>query len=348
MTSTRTIRHRLVIVAVNLVVAAVLLEGLFVLLLHAPRLVAASPMPVQQFTQQVYRHFNRSLIQWEPACSQYDPVVAYTLKPGGCTFANVEFTTQVRVNRLGLRDDEAALIAPDVIVLGDSHAMGWGVQQDESLARVLARTSGLKVLNAAISSYATVREMRLLDRLDTSRLKVLIIQYADNDQPENRTFRQRGGQLPIMSEAQYQTIIRHYQAQRSYYPGMYSYRLIMKALRLEAPEPDQQKMEALSPAEEADLFLYALQHGARTPLDHVQVIVLDLNKQEPRRPFLAALDQARRRVGTPAFVQRLITFDAGALLSSQDFYVLDDHMRAHGHAVLGEALAALVGAGPWR
>ena len=54
-------------------------------------------------------------------------------------------------------------------MLGDSHAMGWGVEQEEALPQVLARKSGRKVLNAAVSSYGTVREMLMLDRLDTSR-----------------------------------------------------------------------------------------------------------------------------------------------------------------------------------
>jgi hypothetical protein len=342
MINARAIRTGLVVALANLVVAVALLEGLFLLLLHSPRVVTAAPKPVQGLVQQMYRHFNRSLIQFEPACAQYDPAVTYTLKPGTCTFANEEFSTKVQVNRLGLRDTDEALSAPEVIVLGDSHVMGWGVQQDETLVRVLAKKTGMKILNAAISSYATVREMKLLDRLDTSNLKVLIIQYADNDLPENRTFHQQGGRLPISSEAQYQAIVQHYQAQQSYVPGKYVYRLFMKVLRLEAPEPDQLKMEVIPPADEARLFLYALEHAGRTRLDNVHVIVFEMNKQEPSRPFIAALDQERRRPENPPYVQRLIAFDVGPRLSPGNFYVVDDHMNASGHRVVGEALAELI------
>ena len=339
----RAIAKGLLLVAFNVALAAAVVEVLLVSMLHAPRLVKASPGAVRRIVQQVYRHFNRSLIQFDPNCARYDPEVTYTLKPGVCTFENLEFTNQVRVNHLGLRDDEAALDGPDVLIIGDSHAMGWGVDNDKTLGRVLARKSGLKVLDAAISSYGTVRERMLLDRLDTSRLKVLVIQYADNDLVENMAFRRHGGRLPIMSQAEYENIVRYYTSQRRYYPGKYIYRVVRKVLRLEQPEPDQVTMESATPTEEAELFVNALANAGRTPLDGVQVIVFEINEQiNPPRPFIAALDAVRRGEANPPFVRRLIALDVAPRLGSDDFYVLDDHMRAEGHEAVGEALAELI------
>jgi hypothetical protein len=340
-------RRRLVrglgIIAYNIVAAVVLFEVTLVILLHLPRLTGAAPRPVRRFVQQVYRHFNRSLIQFDPACARYDPELTYTLRPGTCTFENIEFANTFRINHAGLRDDEASLEAPQVIVLGDSHAMGWGVEQREALPQVVARSSGLKVLNAAVSSYGTVREMKMLDRLDTSRLRVLVVQYTDNDLIENRTFRQKGGHLPIMSDAQYQNIVRHYASQRSYYPGKYLYRLFMKVLRLEEPEPDQLSMEPTAPAEEAELFINALTHAGRASLDDVQLIVFEVNEQiRPSRPFIAALDAVRRRDANPAFVRRLIALDVAPLLTPEAFYRLDDHMNARGHDVVAGALFEII------
>jgi lysophospholipase L1-like esterase len=339
----RRIIKGLAIVAYNLVAATILLETIIVLMLHFPRGVAASPPPFRRLIQQVYRHFNRSLIQFDPRCARYDSGLAYTLKPGTCTFENIEFKNTYRINRVGVRDEEALLDAPEVIVLGDSHAMGWGVEQEEALPKVLARKSGRRVLNAAVSSYGTVREMSLLDRLDASRLRVLIVQYSDNDLPENRTFRQDGNHLPIMSEAQYQNIVRHYTSQRSYYPGKYVYRLFLKVFRLEEPEPDQLRMDPATPTEEAELFLNALTRASRTPLDHVQLIVFEVNEQiRPSRPFIAALDEVRRRDANPAFIRSLIALDVAPLLTPDDFYRLDDHMNARGHEVVAGALAEVI------
>jgi hypothetical protein len=336
-------RKAAAVVALNAVVSIVLLEGILVLFVHAPSVTAATPAPVRRLAQQIYRHFNRTLIQFDPACARYDPGVTYTLGPGSCRFANVEFSTTYQINSAGLRDSESALSAPEIIVIGDSHAMGWGVEQDETLAAVLAARSGKKVLNASVSSYGTARELMMLDRLDTSRLRLLVIQYADNDVVENLAFREHGGKLPITSKEDYDRIVAHYQNQRSYYPGKYLYRLVMKVLRLEEPEPDQLKMVGLPPSEEAALFLHTLEHGTRTPLENVQVIVFAVHQDaEIARAFTMALAQESRKPGHPPYVANLIVLNSAALLAFEDFYTLDDHMRPSGHRAIGERLGTLI------
>lgn len=331
------------IVLFNVIVAGGVLELFFVLMLHSPGLTASSPVAVQRLVQQVYRHFNRQLIQFDARCARYDADVTYTLRPGACTFENLEFTNTYEVNRLGLRDSNEALTAPEIIVLGDSHAMGWGVAQNETFAARLRERTGRRVLNAAVSSYATVREMRMLDRLDASALKVLILQYSDNDQPENRTFAELGNRLPITDEAHYQRIVDHYASQRRYYPGKYMFRLFMKLTRLEAAEPDQLRMDALSPSREAELFLNAVSHAGHTPLDGVALVVLEVS-QEPTHPraFIEAVRALAPKADAPPFVRNLVTFDTTRVLTPDDFYVLDDHMRSRGHAAIGDGLATLV------
>ena len=224
----RPIVRSLVFVTYNVSIAAVLVETIFLVMLHVPSMTAKTPAPFRRLVQQVYRHFNRSLIQFDPRCARYDPGITYTLEPGTCTFENLEFKNVFRINRMGVRDEEASLRAPDVIVLGDSHAMGWGVDQEDAIPQRIARITGLRVLNAAVSSYGTAREMMMLDRLDTSRLRVLIVQYSDNDVMENRAFHNGGDHLSIMTDAQYQDIVHHYASQHSYYPGKYLFRLFMK------------------------------------------------------------------------------------------------------------------------
>jgi hypothetical protein len=330
------------VVAFNVIVACTLIELIFLLLLHAPRVTASLPRPVRRLVQQVYRHFNRSLIQFDPNCAQYDPGLLYTLRPGVCTFANLEFRTEVRVNHLGVRDDETALVAPDVIVLGDSHAMGWGVAHDETFSHVLASRTGLRVLDAGISSYGTVREMMLLDRLDASRLRLLVIQYSDNDLAENRAFRDHQDHLPITSEADYDRVTAYYENQRGYFPGKYLYRLLMKLTRLEKPEPGELAEVPATPDEEARLFLHAVERASRQRLDNVQLVVLEINESlQPRQPFLLAVDAIHREASNPGFVRRLVPLDLSKTLTAGDFFVLDDHMNAQGHRIVGDELAKI-------
>ena len=336
-------RKALLIVLVNALVSAVLLEGVFVLLLKSPRIAAAVPAAVRRVAQQMYRHFDRMLIQFDPACAQYDPGVTYTLKPGTCTFSNLEFSTTYNINKAGLRDTDDGLTAPDVIVLGDSHAMGWGVEQNDTLAQVIAERTGVKVLNAAVSSYGTVRELKLLGRLDTSRARVVIVQYADNDLPENLAFKQHGNTLPITDRAHYDEIVRHYASQQSYYPFKYLFRLFMKVTRLEAPEPDQLEMKPLPMPEEVELFLNALEHAGGKSLKDVNVVVFAINQQPDHpRAFINALIETTHTKGQLPFVRRLLVADTTRMVTDADFYVLDDHMRPSGHQKVGDYLASLV------
>jgi hypothetical protein len=330
----------------NLIFAAVVVEIVLAVVMARPSAAAMMPRGVRVLFQQVYRHFKRSIVQFDPACTQYDPELTYILKPGRCTFANVEFNTELRINRAGLRDDDAALEAPEVIVLGDSYAMGWGVQQDEMFGRVLARSSGLNVLNAGISSYGTARELKLLDRLDTSRLKVLVVQYNGTDVVENLAFRDHTGTIPILGAAEYQATVDWYQARQGYWPGKYLSGLFMKITGLETPEPNAPRMPAsMSSVEEATLFLNVLAHGTHKPLDSVKVIVFEASEQiRPPRSFLANVAVLSRGDDQPAHVRRLHALDVAPLLEESDFYSLDDHLRASGHEKIGKALAELVSA----
>ena len=149
-------------------------------------------------------------------------------------------------------------------MLGDPYAMGWGVQQDETLARGPARAAGRKVLNAGVSSFGTVCEMKLLDRLDISRLKVLIVQYHDSDLVENLAFREHAGTIPILAAGQYQATVDWYRARQGYWPGRYMAGLLMELTGLEPPDPNAPRMPAsMSSHEEATLFLNVFARGTR-------------------------------------------------------------------------------------
>ena len=93
-----------------------------------------------------------------------DQTLTYIGQPNGrCRFDNLEFRTTQRFNSLGVRDSEAALVRPRSIVIGDSHAMGWGVEAGERYSHLLSPQLQPS-LNLAIASYGTARELRLLER----------------------------------------------------------------------------------------------------------------------------------------------------------------------------------------
>src|SRR2546428_13296855 len=75
----------------------------------------------------------------------------------GCRFSNREFATWLSVNAMGFRQTTQMDGPPRIAVLGDSHAMGWGVEDHETFASLIEQSLGEKVANLSVSSYGTAR-----------------------------------------------------------------------------------------------------------------------------------------------------------------------------------------------
>src|SRR5262249_45820788 len=174
----------------SLFFALLFIEGLIALIMSHPSILAVDDGLPGRFLNKLRQYSikrDRAVVQFDPECFRYDAELTYTFIPNSsCTVVNREHKVEYRANRQGLRDTEQALDHPSIVVVGDSHAMGWGVGQSESFPKVLERDLQLRVLNAAISSYGTARELALLERLRLPNFPVLIIQYCDNDFDENR------------------------------------------------------------------------------------------------------------------------------------------------------------------
>lgn len=98
---------------------------------------------------------------------------------------------EVRYNELGLRDDP---IAPKtnrelrVVVLGDSVAFGWGVEQEKTFSSVLQRLLAeelerpVRVINTGVCSYNTVLERAWLGKHGFAlQPDLVLLVYATND-----------------------------------------------------------------------------------------------------------------------------------------------------------------------
>ena len=333
---------------VNLIVLigmAVFYELFIALMLAQPRVAKALPKPLLWHIREVYHLHDISIIQFHPQFAYYDPVLTYTLKPGEFVFSNREFATAYYVNTLGVRDDEESLIAPQIVVLGDSHAMGWGVEQHETFAQILEQATGYRVLNAAISSYGTVREMRMLDRIDTSGLKYLIIQYCENDYNENLQFYQKGS-LEIMERNSYTALAERGITSNRYYPGkyiMYQSRTLMslvqnnifQRLSLEKAVTKEARLE-----NEAEIFLHTLENASRTNLQEVQIIGLALNTfLSSDKEFITALQAKKNHPRYPRYIQDLIAVELSTMLDADRYgFILDNHMLPKGHALVARQL----------
>jgi hypothetical protein len=183
--------------------AFVLLIVAAVYIIHISRDAEAytrAVVPLQQLARHVY---SRQLALWQSQmhCTVFDEVLFYKPRPGRCEFNNIEFSTVLTFDSKGFRQTSPPMRRDSdrpnrgrIIVLGDSHAMGWGVQDEETFASVLAAEHGFEVFNLAVSSYGTARELlRLRKEFDVQKGDIVVIQYHPNDLEENLAFLKSGG-----------------------------------------------------------------------------------------------------------------------------------------------------------
>ena len=335
---------RLVVLGVlQLLVAAALLEGAVALLLaHTPR------VPVlRTLAREYYGRFDRAILQTDPRFVRYDPELFYTMRPGRFVFAQREFAHEFRVNSLGVRDAEGALEGPEIVVVGDSVAMGWGVAQEDTFPAIIARETGRRVLNAAVSSYGTVREMRLLERVDRRRVAWLVVQYNANDVGENRLFLQRGEHVPSTRE-RFESISARYEAKRVYYPGKYAWESLRQVQRAIAHRVAPRLPRGALPTadEEADAFLNALLRGGSVDFDRVRLVVAEVTGEGAPAVMLTALRPRLARPDLPRGIRTAALLDVGARLGPEAFHVLDDHPNARGHRIIADAVLAALRSAP--
>ena len=98
-------------------------------------------------------------------CVTYDEELIYVPKIGTCRHKNAEFDTTLNFTKNGrLMPKIKNKNTKPIIVLGDSHAMGWGVNDNKTFSYVLQNLSKASVYNLAVSSYGTVREVIRLEK----------------------------------------------------------------------------------------------------------------------------------------------------------------------------------------
>lgn len=312
------------VVLINLLIMTLLIgvpESLISLMLSHPVLIPDSWTSV---LREYYFFYDRKLAQFLPVSGQYDSKKSYVLKTGKWKQENREFSVEYSVNSQGFRDDEESLARPEIIVLGDSHAMGWGVKQHEIFASLLEEYTGMNTLNTAVVSYGTVREIMLLEELDLSQLRYIIIQHSRNDYRENRSYSEHNNSLPIMSYEKYaQTSNEHLQAIK-YYPGKHSLelgRILVKKMSKQAGRVNKQPFNQ---EREIEDFLNVLVH-AKVDLRKYQILLFDSGN----RTFIPKLRETIKKGQFPSFIEKMILIDIP--YGADDYFRLDQHLNAHGH-----------------
>lgn len=123
---------------------------------------------------------------------EYDPVLGWRGRPNSeGTLVTTESETEVRVNSVGLRDQEYSLAKPEgvtrIAVLGDSFVWGYGVEQDENFAAVLETQLNeagypVEVLNFGLTGYGTDQDyLAYLEEARAYDPDIVILAFYEND-----------------------------------------------------------------------------------------------------------------------------------------------------------------------
>jgi len=116
-------------------------------------------------------------------------VFGFRLAPGiSERMRGPEYDVGIATNSLGMRDDEPGPKAgPRVLLLGDSFAMGYGVDRGELFADLLEQELHVDVVDAGTGGYEIVQQPRVLAEFG-SRLQPDLVVYAlylGNDLAQN-------------------------------------------------------------------------------------------------------------------------------------------------------------------
>jgi hypothetical protein len=341
-----------------LFISLCLFEGL-VVTLHQLDLRGYLNTPIKKYYLKYFRHAylrDRNIVQYQTECARYDEFLFYTLRPGICNFQNDEFNVRMYNNSLGFRDDEKSLENPQVIFLGDSYTMGWGVNQEEAFPQIFEKITNLKTLNAGISSYGTVRELMATKKLISEKTQYIFIQYTKNDIYENKKFYDAGF-LKISSKEKYHSAIKTHESYKKYTPGEHA-NLLLYLLWLKfrpilggnvyylelgnylRPSAGYYKVKhslvsknniTVDPDIETKYFINALEKF-KLHLMGPEIIVFSINDYNKNNPKFIK-DLSRLTKGT-SLEKKLHPLDISHVLNEGDYFSIDGHINRRGHQKL--------------
>lgn len=162
----------------------------FFILINYLNLKLPDKFYLHKLQKKIYFFGSRNIWQYNENCSIIDDNLIYIPSLNPCRFKNIEFDTILNFDENGrIPEKKITNYQSSIVILGDSHAMGWGVNDNQTFASKLNNLIDSPVLNFGVSSYATEREIqRLINWKHKDLVDLIIIQYCENDLEENLNF----------------------------------------------------------------------------------------------------------------------------------------------------------------
>lgn len=266
----------------------------------------------------------------------------YKMKPGKCRVKNIEydivFTSDANGFRNGIRPNDYY----DVAVIGDSHAHGVGVADDQTFSYLLESTYHYKTTNLAIGSYATMRELEVLSDYGKDA-KYVVVQYCPNDFGENQAALQLSkDDFRSRAERDWRNLGNAYREGKSM-----GYRKPLRDLGVMIRDHSytskstwrRQLIERRPVEQEASAFAQVIARY-RPLLEGKRLIVFEVGGWGANSPrFEATFGAELNKIGWLNY--KLL--NSASLLGYEDYFFLDDHITLHGHRKLAAAITQKIG-----
>lgn len=290
-------------------------------------------IPIVVDYQRYFYFQNRSLVQTDPNCVEYDKKLLYILKNGECKFNNVEFRTSILVshgNRVIARSniEQPKQDSNRLFVLGDSYAFGWGVESSQSFSYFLQKESKFDVRNLSVPSYGTYREItKLIEGYKIDRQDILILQYCINDLSENQKFLSKINEKAVSQDIFSKSLVRNSSKKK-----IDSTDFIKKAFTI----PINRFLNFYLSLKNQNILENQRRYDFSNVHQKAMLKILNESKLPSDLRILVLVFDGRdsndlKFTENPEMSSRFNLHILNLKLSRNDYFVLDDHWNSRGH-----------------
>ena len=289
------------------------------------------PKKFRHYFHVYYDGFDMAIFQYESQCSQYDSSLFYSMKPSGrFVFSNREYADSFYTDVNGFRDQRREFM-PDIICLGDSYTMGYGVGQDHTIPANIERLTGLKALNTGMSSFGTARQVLTLAKRDFSQSQIIIWQYCENDWTENVKFIEDSFSFSPSSRKEFERLQQVNEWKQQYFPAKHSMTLLKMIVRGEFGLKGPDKFaKPISSGDQAENFLTIIEY-CKDVIGEKKIVLYELGYYKPFSDFIRSVKTLLNGERFKHLADMVIPLDVFPSLTKEDYYILDVHIKAEGN-----------------
>ena len=322
-------------------------------------------------TRELYFRLNlRNLIQFDSDCFEISRTLIYQPKKNAtCVQDNFEFKKEVKFGKYRNRIDSYGESSRyDVIVLGDSQAMGWGVSDEEIFTNTL-QANGKKTLNLSVSSYGTAKELFTLKRWAEenpslySDVEFIVLQYEPGDINENLEYLKNKNMVinPTNFDAVWKDWLKNEFARKNYshlsyksYPDLIIYPYIIKNFySRKIRSLFGQNWGYFDGITDGSMIKVRSNRNHGRPL--IDLLKIYKNLLENKKIIIFVTDSYGINVDSVKknlsmeFSKSEFKYLKDTVFSSLDgdeiskfYYVIDDHMNPIGHLEMGNIISSII------